>query len=176
MSDMTRRIFSSLLPLLVLLVTGIAASGCVREPSMDLHSARLKMLDGRGLAIELTLSVHNANGFDIQLRNIRADVTLADRYRLPRVTVSPNQWLLAGETTLVRVPVLVPWEMVLPMLQTSLSSPDIPYRAVGAADVTATSALEIDVDDYAIDRRGTVSRDDLLAAALRGGFNVSKLR
>ena len=172
---MMRRTFSKLVPLLILLVTMLTASGCVREPSMELHGARLQLLDDRGLAIELTMRVHNSNSFDVQIRNVRADVTLAKRYRLPQVTVSPNQWLPAGETTLVRVPVSVPWELVLPMLQTTLLSPNITYRAVGVADVSATRALEIDVDDYAIDREGTVSRDELVAAAIRGGLNVNQL-
>jgi hypothetical protein len=172
---MKRRVYSSLAPLAILLLAMLFAVGCVREPSMDLHGARLQQVDGQGLAIELTMSVRNNNSFDVQLRNVRVDVTIAKNFRLPHVMVSPNQWLPSGETTLVRVPVAVPWEMVMPMLQASLASPTIPYRAVGVADVSATRTLEIDVDDYAIDRDGTVSRDELLAAALRGGLNVSNL-
>ena len=159
-----------LLPLL-LLPLAATTTGCVKQPSMDLEGARLSQFDGRGVAVELTMAVHNHNSFDVQLRNVRAKVIIADRYILPPVSMAPNKWLPAGATTHVRVPVQVPWEMVLPLVKTTVGSPQIHYRAIGNADVTATRTFAIDVDDYSVDQSGTLSRADLIAAAVRGGFD-----
>jgi LEA14-like dessication related protein len=143
----------------------VAVGGCVREPTIALHSAGIRGVGTQGVTLSMTLAVRNDNSFDVMVRNVTTDVTLADRFRLPTVTYSPNVWLPSDKTTLVSVPVVIPWALIGPVLATTVASPAISYRAVGHADVTATRALEIDVNEYALSEEGSFSRGELLQAA-----------
>jgi hypothetical protein len=144
------------------------ASGCISEPTMELYGARINYATPQGVGMTMTLKVQNDNSFDIQLRNIRTNVTLAGRYPLPPIVHSPQQWLRSDGATLVQVPVIIPWQLVGPLLSASLGSNSLKYRVVGQADVTATRALEVDYDEYTIDQEGRFSRADLVFAAGRG--------
>lgn len=158
----------SLLRLLAVLAVVAATSGCVTKPRMEVHAARIQQIQGTGVVLSLTMRVENDNRFDIMVRNVRADVTLAERYRLPTIITSPNQWIRSNSVAFVQVPVLVPWPMVAPLVQTTVGSMQISYRAEGMADVTATQALGIEVDNYELQEEGMVSRAELIAAAGRG--------
>lgn len=142
--------------------------GCFSDPSMKLYGARITGASLNGVGMTMTMSVHNDNSFDIMVRDVRADVMLAKRYRLPTVVVSPNVWLPANRSTMVQVPLVVPWQLVTPLLQTSVGSQMIEYRAWGSANVTATRALELDFDDYKLDQEGKFYRSELMMAAGRG--------
>ena len=97
-------------------------------------------------------------------------MTLADRYTLPTVQLSPNVWLPSDQETRIDVPVTVPWALVPPLAQTTLGSSTISYRARGSANVSATRALAIDFDDFTVDEDGVISRDALINAAARSIF------
>ena len=158
----------SLLCFLAVLAVVAAAPGCFDKPRMQIHAANIQQIQGTGVVINLTMRVENDNRFDIMVRNVRADVTLAERYRLPTIVMSPNQWIPSNSAAFVQVPVLVPWPMVAPLVQTTVGSMQIAYRAEGLADVTATQALGIEVDNYELNEEGMVSRAELIAAAGRG--------
>jgi hypothetical protein len=83
---------------------------------------------------------------------------------------SPNQWLPADKSTLVRVPMVIPWAMIPPLLGTTVGSKMISYRARGTADVTAVRMLGIQRNDHPLNEKGELSRAALAAAAARGGF------
>lgn len=155
---------------LTLLGVGLAtsATGCVREPTMQLYSGGIRGVSPQGALLQITMKVRNDNSFDVLVRNVTTDVTLANRHRLPTVNFSPNVWLPADKTTLVSVPVLIPYNQIAPILATTALSPVVTYHAEGRADVTATRALEIDVNEYALSDEGAFSRLELLQAAGRG--------
>lgn len=157
---------------LCLTVLGLAlltlGSGCVREPTMQLYSGGIRGVSAQGALLLITMSVRNDNSFDVMVRNVTTDVTLANQHRLPTVSFSPNVWLPADKTTLVSVPVVIPYNQIGPILATTALSPVIAYRAVGRADVTATRALEININEYALSDEGSFSRLELLQAAGRG--------
>jgi LEA14-like dessication related protein len=155
---------------LFVLVAALAlfATGCFSEPSMKLYGARVTHATPYGVGLTMTLAVENNNSFDVMVRDVRADVMIAKRYRLPTVVVSPNQWLAANRSTLVQVPVIVPWTLVTPLVSTTVGSSTIEYRVWGSANVTATRALEVDFDDYQLDKDGKFYRSELLLAAGRG--------
>jgi hypothetical protein len=44
-----------------------------------------------------------------------------------------------------------------------MASPVIVYRFQGKADVTATRSLQIEKDNYEVDERGSVTRDQMMA-------------
>lgn len=155
---------------LLVLVAALAvlASGCFSEPSMKLYGARITHATPYGVGLTMQMAVENHNSIDVMVRDVRADVVLAKSYRLPTVVVSPNQWLPANRSTLVQVPVIVPWNLVAPLLGTTVTSSTISYKVWGSANVTATRALEIDWDDYKLEKEGKFYRQELVAAAGRG--------
>lgn len=156
--------------LLVVVLLALGPIGCITEPAMKLYGARVAFASPQGVGLNMTMKVENDNAFDIQVRNVAANVTMAERYRLPTVYASPNIWLPAGRATLVQVPVVIPWSMIAPLTAATIGSSTIGYRVVGRADVTATRALEIDFDAWKLDQEGKFSRGDLIMAAGRGLF------
>jgi hypothetical protein len=164
-APMMRRALLVLVAALALLVTG-----CVSDPSMKLYGARLAGASPQGISLNMTMAVENHNSFDVMVRDVRCDVMLANHIRLAPVVVSPNQWLPAGRTTLVQIPVTVPWNLVGPVLTATVGSPHVTYKAWGSANVTATRLLEVDYDDYKISQEGKFYRSELMSAAGRGFF------
>jgi hypothetical protein len=138
---------------------------CVQKPTVKLHHAEIKAPSLQGLGMEVFLVVNNTNSYDIQIRNIRATLTLADRYSVP-LQFSPNRWLPAGQATIVAVPMSVPWAMVPALAAESVSNQLVPYTVRGSADVTATRWAEIESDNYAVDEQGTIPQKAFADAAL----------
>jgi hypothetical protein len=138
---------------------------CVSKPKMQLHHAEIRNAGPAGIGMEVFLRVNNDNSFDVQVRNVRVQTVLQNRYALPPLAYSPNQWLPADGTTIVSAPVMIPWPMVAPLLAETATSPTIGYRVRGEADVTAIRSLGIDSDNYPVDESGTVPRIAVLQAA-----------
>jgi hypothetical protein len=140
-------------------------AGCVSKPAVTLQSAQLRSASLRGVGLDVFLKVENDNSYDIQIRNVRAQVTIADRYPLMPIDIQPNQWLPADQATVVRVPIVIPWQVVSPIVRATLGRPLITYRVKGSADVTAVRMLGIERDNYPVDEGGSVLRQDLVNAA-----------
>jgi LEA14-like dessication related protein len=141
-------------------------AGCgVSKPVVTLHDASLRSASLRGIGLNIFLKVENNNSYDIQIRNVRAEVTIHERYKLAPIDIQPNQWLAAEQTTIVRVPLMIPWQVVPPIVQETLGAATIPYRAQGSVDVTAVRALGIERDNVPLDEQGSVRRQDLVNAA-----------
>jgi hypothetical protein len=152
--------------LLLVTALGLGAAGCSAErPTLRLHHAELRSASLRGIGLDVYLTVDNPNSFDIEIRNVRVTVTFAEKYALPTIDYSPNQWLAAGQSTVVRVPVAIPFTLVPGVVQEARQSPTLKYTVKGSADVTAVRALGVERDNHPIDETGTLVRDDLLAAA-----------
>jgi hypothetical protein len=147
---------------------GAGLAACVSEPAVKLHAARIAGVDRGGVRLDVTLAIHNDNSIDLMVRDLRITLLMGRGYAVPPVQVSPNVWLRAGTTTPIDVPVVVPWQIVRPLVLETLGSTTIPYHASGFANVTATQAFEIDIDDYVIDQNGAIARQDLVLAAARG--------
>jgi hypothetical protein len=148
----------------------LAPIGCVTKPVLQLHSARVESASPMGVGVVLLMKVNNDNVFDVQVRNVRASVLIAGRYRLPPIYYNPARWMPAGGTVLVPVPVVVPWPMVGPLLATTAGAATIHYHVSGLADVTAVKALGFESNDYELDESGSISRAALVMAASRGVF------
>lgn len=153
---------------LLLFACVVAATGCVSDPTLELYGARLVSAGTQGVGMQVTMKVTNPNSFDVKIRNVRCNVTIANRFQLPYLQYNPDQWLNSNSSTLVQVPMVIPWNMVTPMVQTTLGSSTLSYRVVGFADVTAVRLLNIERNDYALDQQGMFSRLDLVMAAGRG--------
>lgn len=158
------------------IVIVLASTGCAKKPSMRLHHAEVsgvRMAFPPSLAVVMTVvvDVYNPNSYDVAIRAVRGTVILADRYTVPLEWVVPGDgvWLTSDATTQVRVPVTLPVELALTMVREAYTMPSIPYRFMGRADVTATRTLKVEKDDYAVDERGWIARQQV-EQALRLGF------
>ncbi len=149
----------------------LAASGCVSKPTMRLDHSELNGIQlgtlppSIGIQMTVVLAVTNPNGYDVAVRAVHGQTVMADKYPLPVEFQAPGDgvWLPAKQTTLVRVPVMLPLPLALQLLQEMMMAPTLTYRFTGKADVTATRALAIQKDDYAVDEHGTLTREQLMA-------------
>jgi hypothetical protein len=162
---------------LVLFLTCSALVLCGCPPpapkAVGIYGAQVRNLGAPGLTMNMTLLVRNDNSFDIQIRNVRvSSIVLANRYPLPPMVSSPNTWLPAGRTTQVAVPVTIPWNMVPQLMATTVGSRYVTFYVNGYADVTATRALEVDLNDYAFNDQGAVPREEIAIAAARGNLPI----
>lgn len=137
---------------------------CVKKPEVKLHHAEVRAASLYGLGMEVFLVVDNTNSYDIQLRSIRATVTLARQYPVA-LQFSPNRWLPANQATIVAVPMTVPWAMLPGLVAASAGSLTVPYTVRGSADVTAIRSVGIESDDYPVDEEGTIPRQAFVDAA-----------
>ncbi len=152
----------------LLLLVGLVALltvSCVSKPTMKLNHAEISSAGPAGIGLDIYMNVHNDNSFDVQVRNVRVQTTLQGRWTLPPMAYSPNQWLPAKGTTVVRAPVIIPWPLVVPLLAETAMSPTISYHVTGSADVTAIRSVGIKSDNYPVDENGTVPRIAVLSAA-----------
>jgi hypothetical protein len=161
---------------LALVFVALVLTACPRKPILELHSGRLQSASPLGIGFELEMRVNNENAFDVKIRNVRASVVIADRYALPQLHYNPDQWLGAGQTTIVRVPMVLPWPLVAPLMATTVGRDRISYNVRGLIDVTAVRMLGIEKNDYAIDEKGSVSRAQLVVAAARGALTRAGAR
>lgn len=150
------------------LLAGVAAlfvTSCVSKPTMKLNHAQISSAGPAGIGMDVYMTVTNDNSFDVQVRNVRVQTTLQGRWTLPLMAYSPNQWLPAHGTTMVRAPVIIPWPLVGPLLAETAMSPTISYHVKGSADVTAIRSIGIKSDNYPVDENGTIPRVAVLQAA-----------
>ena len=151
--------------LLFACVSALALAGCVSKPQMKLNHAEISSAGPAGIGMDVYLTVTNDNSFDVQVRNVRVQTTLQGRWTLPPMSYSPNQWLPANGTTIVRAPVIIPWPLVAPLLAETAMSPTISYHVTGAADVTAIRSIGIKSDNYPVDETRMIPRVAVLQAA-----------
>jgi len=153
--------------LLLLSLGGCGLFGGAKNPKIQVAGATLTGLDltlkpiGVNLRLELLLRVDNPNDFDLKVRAVRGQVTLAGRQTLP-VQLSPDTWLPAGQTTELTVPAQLPVETALTLAREVISSDCIPYSFEGSADITATSTFKLDQDDHPFKKEGCIPRKSLL--------------
>ncbi|WP_437552539.1 MULTISPECIES: LEA type 2 family protein [unclassified Sorangium] len=152
-------------------LTAIAGAACVSKPTMQLDHAeitgiRIAFPPSLGILMTIVVNVHNPNSYDVAVRAVRGQVVLAGRYPLAVDFRADGDgvWLASDRTTQVRVPVSVPVDLGFQLLRETLTSPVIPYRFSGRADVTATRTFRLEADDYSIDDHGVVARNQIETA------------
>lgn len=155
------------------LSAALLGTGCVSKPSMELHHAQVSGVTIPGLlpprvSIQMTvyLSVYNPNRYDVAVRAVRGQTLIGDRYTVPVYFTAPGSgaWLPAKQKTLMAVPVELPLEVCVGVLGQSFFNAQIPYRFQGKADVTATSSLQLEKDDYSVNEAGSIPRDQIAQA------------
>src|SRR5689334_6007564 len=90
--------------LAALVALAAALCGCPPPPVVQLSSARILSATQYGVNVNMRLRVSNPNPFDVRVRNVRAQVTIADRFVLPYIRFNPDQWMPANSWSFVDVP------------------------------------------------------------------------
>lgn len=160
-------------------LVSLGATGCVSKPTMRLNHAEVAGVQlatfppSLGVVMTVVLDVHNPNSYDVAIRAVSGTVYMANKYPVIVNYQAPGDglWLPSDTTTPVRVPITMPVELAVAVLREAFSSPVIPYRFVGRANVTGTRTFKIEKDDYSVDEQGTVTRqqiESILPATLFG--------
>lgn len=171
--SMLRRLarFAPFAPFALFAALIATTTACVTKPTMHLNHAEISgvqlatMPPGLGVVMTVVVDVTNPNSYDVAVRAFRGQAIMADRVSLPVEFRAPNEgvWMPAGRTTPLRVPVSFPLDLAMFLLRESFASPAIPYRFVGTADVTATTTFRFEKDNYAVDERGFITREQIAA-------------
>lgn len=154
---MRRRVRNAPLVIAVLAVVALGLAGC-QTPSVTLRNATARSPGFDGVHFDATLAVHNPNGFDVQVRAVRANVRIENIPTALPVIYSPNVWIPADQTVYVSVPVSVPWTMVPSVLAQTVTKSKVNFRVMGNADVTATQLFKIEQDGYRFNEQGELPR------------------
>jgi hypothetical protein len=152
-------------------IVSFTCFGCVSKPTMRLNHAEISGVQvatfppSMGVLMTVVVDVYNPNSYDVAVRAMRGQVVMADRYPLPLDFRPQGEgvWLASGKTTSMRVPIVIPIELALALLREAFASPTIGYRVTGAADVTGTRTLHVEKDNYSVDERGAITRQQIEA-------------
>jgi|GEM_PF-672533 len=163
-----RRPLGALSLAFVVTLLALSAAGCASKPTMKLNHAeisgvKLGFPPTVSVVMTMVVEVYNPNSYDVAIRAMRGTVVLQDRYTLP-IDFRPGGegvWLPSDATTPVRVPITIPVDLALQLLRETYTSPMISFRVIGTADVTATRTFKIEKDNYSVDERGSVTRQQL---------------
>ena len=143
----------------------VGAASCAKKPVMQVQHAQITGIDLVGVRANVIIKVTNRNSFDILVRNVQAETTLAGAYHLPSIKMQPNVWLPAKQISYLTAPVVIPWHMVPGVMSATLGNEHIAYTVHGVADVTASQTLNIEVNQEPLDDHGVISRQMMLQAA-----------
>src|SRR5579872_4986546 len=118
-------------PRLVFALAAAACVACVHKPEMHLDHAEISGVQlatnppSLGIQMVVVINVFNPNGYDVAVRGVRGQALLANQYPLPVTFQAPPDgvWMPAGQTTPVRVPVTVPIQLAIAMLQQGMAAP-----------------------------------------------------
>jgi hypothetical protein len=147
----------------------LATAACVHDPTVTLDHAELNGVQMAafppriGVLLTVVVDITNPNSFDVAVRGMRGQVVLAEKYPLPinYVPAPPAQWLRAGQSTPVRLPVDMPIELAVALLREAFASPVIGFHVTGVVDVTGSSTFKVDKDNFPVDLRGTMTRQQV---------------
>jgi hypothetical protein len=161
--------FCSRLALCATALVSLNLAGCVRDPTVrfdhaELNGVQIVAFPPRlGVSLTVVADITNPNSFDIAIRAMRGQVLMSDRYPLPLNFQAPGDglWLRAGQVTPVRLPVDMPVDLAIELIRESFASPYISFHVVGAADVTGTSSLQVHKNNFPLDLRGVVTRQQV---------------
>jgi hypothetical protein len=119
-----------------------------------------------GIVMTPVIDVYNPNSYDVAIRAMRGQISIADKYTMPLDFHASGDglWLNSKATTTVRIPVTIPMDLALAIARETVTSPVVNFRVTGKADVTASRTFQLEKDDYSVDESGTFSSQQLRIA------------
>jgi LEA14-like dessication related protein len=126
-------------------------------------SATVTQLTPQGLELSLSLNATNPNGVDLSSQGMTAHVVLDKNVDLGTVTSSQAFTLSAGKATSMTVPLSVPWNSVLALVQLGARNTPVPY-AVDGSVMLGGALLNVSVP-FHLD--GSVSHEKIVSATMR---------
>ena len=172
MKSLRSRAFAAIVVVGALAPVSVSVAGCVSKPVISLHHAEVRAASLSGIGLEVFLKVENENAYDVKVRTVHAQVTIAGKYKLDPIDIAPDQWLGSNSSTLVSVPLSIPWTLIPALISETLGTPEVKYHVTGTADVTAVRALMIEKNDYPIDEDGVLPRQVFVEASPAGGIHI----
>jgi hypothetical protein len=150
-------------------MASLGAASCVHDPEVrldhaELNGVQLAMFPPKiGVSLTVVVDITNTNSFDVGVRGMRGQVVIAEKYPLPILyqPPPPGQWLRAGQSTPLRIPVDMPIELAVALLRESFGAPVIGYHIMGQVDVIGSSTLKVQKDNYPVDLWGTMTRQQV---------------
>jgi hypothetical protein len=142
---------------------GAFLPGCP-TPTLRLNHAEVTGFGIVGINLNVVVDVHNPYSFDVNVQNVRAVVNVGNVSGL-QVAFNPNLWLGASKDTTMAVPVTLPWPAVLSVLSSTVGADTIAYHVDAKADVVASRTFAIQSKDESLQKDGTISRAQIVAAA-----------
>jgi hypothetical protein len=161
----------------LLLLLGVLAltcsASCAKKPTMHLDHAIVQGVQitsiippQLGILMVVVVNVYNPNSYDVAVRSMTGTASIGGYPPIPVSYQGPQGgfWMPAGQTTQMSVPIQVPVQLAMAVLQQSYTSPYVSYHMTGKANVTATSTFKIEADDYSVDESGFLDRQQIAAA------------
>ena len=151
------------------LALGIAGCATPQPPTVTPQVARVVEVDQKGVELQVTLAVKNPNAFALSAHEVKGTLFVEGGQKLGTGTSKPQQSIPAHGVATVDSRVKIAWDDV-PALQKFLLQATVPYQFKG--DVTLggdTLSLTLPFE-----MKGTLTREQLLTAGLRGLFEAPR--
>jgi LEA14-like dessication related protein len=146
-----------------------AGAACTPDPpTLTPQLAQVTDASPAGLGLRIQLDAYNPNSITLAVRSVSARVTLAERIDLGAAELPSGVSLASKAHTPVVVDLRLPWRNAAELAMLAATQPSTPYRIDGTAKVGG-ERLNVDLP---FQLRGTLTREQLLGAGLRGIMGV----
>lgn len=144
-------------------------AGCAKPqpPAVTPEVARVVRVTGKGVDLQVTLSVKNPNAFALDAQEVEGTLVVEGGKKLGTGRAHPNHSIPAHGTGSVESQVQIAWDDVL-ALQPFLSREHVPYTFQGHVTLGGET-LHLTLP---FEMQGTLTREQLLQAGLRGLFEA----
>ena len=122
----------------------------------------MTQLGPQGIDLTLAVNATNPNGIDLASQGMTAHVVLDRTIDLGNASAPQAVTLPAGKTTLINVPISVPWNSVVALVQLGAKSGPVPY-AVDGTVMMGGALLNVSLP-FHLD--GTVTHEQVVSATM----------
>jgi LEA14-like dessication related protein len=146
-----------------------ALGGCLRpqSPTVTPEVARVVRVTSQGLELQVTLAVQNPNAFALDAHEVAGTLILEGGKKLGTGRSNPQRSIPAHGSTPVDSQVHIAWEN-LPALREFITRDRVPYTFKGNVTLGGDT-LHVTLP---FEMQGTLTREQLLQAGLRGLFDA----
>jgi LEA14-like dessication related protein len=151
------------------LALGVASCATPQPPTVTPQVARVVEVNQTGVELQVTLAVQNPNAFDLSAHEVNGTLFVEGGQKLGTGKSNPQQSIPAQGTANVESRVKIAWDDV-PGLQKFLLRAEVPYQFKGNVTLGGET-LQLTLP---FEMKGTLTREQLLQAGLRGLFEAPR--